>query len=173
MSSEDAETPAVVDLADDDRPRPATTHLTLVGRPVATTAVVTPPEFATPMPAGAPRPTLSLKKPPFGRPPGALTITEMVERITKDVGRATSADVARRHDELRAEIAAEVNTAMSLGKTAIVMNALTIITIVLALAFPRVLPARSSALVLAAVTAILVAALRLGARRPTPTGSGQ
>ena len=66
-SSDDDQTPAVVDLA----PTNGRPHLTLVGRPVATTAIVTPPAPATPMPAVEPRPSLSLKKPPFGRPPRA------------------------------------------------------------------------------------------------------
>jgi hypothetical protein len=100
-----------------------------------------------------------LKKPPLGRPPGAFSVAEMVERITRDVRRATLAEVERRHAELRAELAADIRAATHLGVAALVVSALALV-ISLALAGP--LPGRGVGLALAARAAALVGAVRFG-----------
>jgi hypothetical protein len=103
-----------------------------------------------------------LKKPPLGRPPGALSISEMVDQITRDVRRATLAEIERRHTALRTELAADVRSATHLSVAAIAMNAL---AIVVSLALARVPPVRGLGLALAALAAGFVGAVRLGWRR--------
>ncbi|HVU49670.1 MAG TPA: hypothetical protein VHL80_03225 [Polyangia bacterium] len=108
----------------------------------------------------------TLKRPPLGRPPGALTVAEMTERISRDVGRAATSEIERRHGELRLELAADVRGATGLAIAAIAMNALAIVA---CLALSRVLPARLLAVGLAALTpvfaSLVLGAARLGMRR--------
>jgi hypothetical protein len=83
---------------------------------------LTPLPAVTPLPVATPRPTLALKKPPLGRPSGALTIAEMVDQITRDVRRFATVEVERRQAELRAELAGALQTATRLGLAAIVLT---------------------------------------------------
>jgi hypothetical protein len=155
MLSDDDETPPVITFALENGRR----------RPVL---LPTPSPIVTPTPVLTPRPTLTLKKPPFGRPPGSLTITELVERVTSDVRRATLAELEHRQAELRAEIGAEIKAATSLGLAALVVNTLAIVTVLVALAFSHGLLTLGSALALAAIAAGAAAVLKL-ARRPPAT----
>jgi hypothetical protein len=165
MLSDDEETLPVIALGTNGHAPPVTK-----APPVVTPrAVVAPLSVVAPLPTVIPRPTLTLKRPPFSRPAGALTISEMIERITKDVRRTSSNEIEGRHAELRAEIAAEVKAATGLGLAALVMNALAIVAVVVELAFSRGIPPRGAALALAAITAVFVAALRLGTRRAPAT----
>jgi hypothetical protein len=157
MLSDDDETPAVIPFPVQNGRTPA--------------PLPTPRPLVTPPPVVTPRPALMLKKPPFARPAGSLTISELVERVTNDVQRATTGALEQRHAELRAEVGAEIKTATSFGLAAVIMNALAIVTVVVELAFSRLLPARSSALALAAITAVFASALKLGARRTPPTAT--
>jgi hypothetical protein len=128
--------------------------------------VSTPPPAPSPLPQPAPRSTLGLKKPPLGRPTGALTVAEMTERISRDVGRAATAEIERRHGELRLELASDIRGATGLAIAAIAMNAIAIIA---SLALSRALPARLLAVALAVMSPLFVAlfgsARQLGARR--------
>jgi hypothetical protein len=151
MQSDDDETPPVITFALENGRR----------RPVL---LPTPSPVVTPPPVLTPRPTP--KKAPFGRPASSLTISELVERVTSEVQRATTDELERRHAELRAEIGAEIKAATSFGLAAIVMNALAIVTVVVELAFLRLLPAGGAALALTAISVVFAAALKVGARRP-------
>jgi hypothetical protein len=123
---------------------------------------LTPTPVLTTLPAPTPRRDHSLKKPPFGRPAGALSVAEMTERISREVGRAATDEIDRRHGELRDALAANIKGATGLALAAIVMNAL---AIVVSLAFSTVLSARIVALALVTLPAVFVGATRLGARR--------
>jgi hypothetical protein len=137
------------------------------------------PPLVTPGVDGArtPRPLYVVpRRPPAGRPPGALSFSEMVERITDEVQARATTDLERKHAALRAEVTAvraELNavraeltsdfrTALGLGIAAVMMNALVIVA---SLAASGMLPARRVGLVLVALTAVFVGAARLAARR--------
>ena len=111
-------------------------------------------------PLPAPRPLLGRRKPPLGRPEGALTVAEMRERMSRDVGQAATSEIERRHGELRDELAAALEGARRLALAAIVMNALALVA---CLALSRVLPTR----VLVAALAV-PGASRAWQRRPAP-----
>jgi hypothetical protein len=142
MSADDDETPTVIPLFVESGRAPA------------------PASAALPLPT--PRPMLGLKKPPLGRPPGALTVAEMTERISRDVGRAATSEIERRHRELRVELAADVKGATGLAIAALVMNA---IAIVASLAISRVLGPRLLAVGLVVLTPLLLGGARLGVAR--------
>ena len=127
--------------------------------------------------AKTPRPMYVVpRRPPAGRPPGALSFAEMVERITDEVQRRATADLERKHAEMRAEVTAlraglaalrteltsDFRTALGLGIAAVMMNALVIVA---SLAASGMLPARGVGLVLVALTAVFVGAARLATRR--------
>jgi hypothetical protein len=86
----------------------------------------------------------------------------MTERISRDVGCAATAEIDRKHGELRVELAAELKGASSLALAAIAMNAVALVAI---LASSHVSPARVLGLALAVLTAGVVGAVRLGGRR--------
>jgi hypothetical protein len=130
--------------------------------------------------AKTPRPLYVVpRRPPAGRPPGALSFAEMVERITDEVQRRATADLERKHAEvtavraevaalrseltaLRTELTSDFRTALGLGIAAVMMNALVIVA---SLAASGMLPARGVGLVLVALTAVFVGAARLASRR--------
>jgi hypothetical protein len=82
--------------------------------------VARPPRL-TPLPA---------RTPPPGRPQGALAISEMVERITKEVTQLSRAELTRANAELRAEVAVQTRLAIGLGTAALAMNTLVVIAVV-------------------------------------------
>jgi len=113
-------------------------------------------------PLPAPRPLLGRRKLPLGRPEGALTVAEMTERISRDVGLAATSEIERRHGELRDELTAALESARGLALSAIVMNAL---AIVVGLALSRVLPTRVLIAALAVLAPLALGAARLRAAR--------
>ena len=115
----------------------------------------------------SPAPTLAPRKtPPAGRPPGALSVSEMVEKITEEVRRGTADEIERKQRELRDELGAEIRSAASLGIGALVMNAVVILAV---LGFAHALPGRGVGVALVALTAVFVGAVTVGARRGRAT----
>jgi hypothetical protein len=106
------------------------------------------------------------KTPPAGRPPGALSISEMVEKITEEVTRGTADELDRKHRELRAELGAEIRSTASLSIAALVMNAVVILAV---LGFAHALPGRGVGVALIALTAVFVGAITVGSRRGRTT----
>jgi hypothetical protein len=89
--------------------------------------------------AERPRPPLLAphKTPPPGRPPGALAISELVEKVTKDVSAQARTEIAlavtkleRENATLRAEVTAQMRVAMGLAIIALGMNAIGAIAVV-------------------------------------------
>ena len=113
-------------------------------------------------PLPAPRPLLGRRKPPLGRPEGALTVAEMTERLSRDVGQAATAEIERRHGELRDELAAAIESARGLALAAIVMNALALVA---CLALSRVVPTRVLVAALIVLAPLAFGAARLRAAR--------
>jgi hypothetical protein len=99
---------------------------------------------------------LPRKTPPPGRPSGAFSITEMTEAITLEVGRRVAVEIDRRERALRAELTAEIKTAMGLAIAALAMNAL---VGVMVLAVARMLPGRVIAVALAGLTVFALGVL--------------
>ena len=112
-------------------------------------------------PTAAPR-----KTPPAGRPAGALSISELVEKITEEVRRATVAELDRKQGELRAELGAEIRSAASLGIAALVMNAVAILAV---LGFAHALPGRGVGAALVGLAVVFFAAVTIGSRRGRTT----
>jgi hypothetical protein len=127
----------------------------------------TPPVEITP-PASARPPRLTpgpLKTVPSGRPAGALSISEMVEKITSQVreqSRRERDDILRANRDLRLELTEQIRMATSLGIAALAMNALAFIA---TLALARTGLAWLPVLGLAAVTVFVVGFASAGARR--------
>jgi hypothetical protein len=92
---------------------------------------------------------LPRKTPPPGRPSGAVSITEMTEAITLEVSRRVAVEIDRGERALRAELTAEIKTAIALAIVALAMNALLGVMI---LAVARMLPGRVVGGALAALT---------------------
>ncbi|HEY2731284.1 MAG TPA: hypothetical protein VGK52_15180 [Polyangia bacterium] len=113
----------------------------------------------------APTP-VARKTPPAGRPPGALSISELVEKITEEVRRGTADELDRKQRELRAELGADIRSATSLGIAALVMNAVSILAI---LGFAHALPGRGVGAALVGLTVVFVAAVTIGSRRGRTT----
>jgi hypothetical protein len=105
------------------------------------------------------------RRPPPGRPSDSISLAELIERITREVRAAATAEFERRHGELRAELGADVRGATSLGIASLVMNALVIIALVATLAAPRLTPLSAAGLALAALGALFVGTFKLGPRR--------
>jgi hypothetical protein len=127
----------------------------------------TPPVEITPPPSARP-PRLTpgpLKTVPSGRPAGALSISEMVEKITSQVreqSRRERDEILRANRDLRLELTEQIRMAMSLGIAALAMNALAFIA---TLALARTGLAWLPVLGLAAVTVFFVGFASAGARR--------
>jgi hypothetical protein len=109
---------------------------------------------------------IARKTPPAGRPPGALSISELVEKITEEVRRGTADELDRKQRELRAELGAEIRSAASLGIAALVMNAVAILAV---LGFAHALPGRGVGAALVGLTIVFVAAVTFGSRRGRTT----
>jgi Flp pilus assembly protein TadB len=108
------------------------------------------------------RTPVSRKNPPVGRPPGALSIAEMVEKITEEVRRGATDEIDRKQRELRVELGAEIRGATSLGIAALVMNAVAILAV---LGFAHAPPGRGVGAALIALTVVFVGAVAVGSRR--------
>ncbi len=106
------------------------------------------------------------KTPPTGRPPGALSTSELVEKITEEVRRGIADELDRKQRELRAELGAEIRSAASLGIAALAMNAVTILAV---LGFAPALPGRGVGAALVGLTVVFVAAVTVGSRRGRTT----
>lgn len=106
------------------------------------------------------------KTPPAGRPPGALSVSELVEKITEEVRRGTADELDRKQRELRAELGAEIRSAASLGIAALVMNAVAILAV---LGFAHALPGRGVGAALVGLAVVFVAAVTIGSRRGRTT----
>jgi hypothetical protein len=145
MLSEDEKTPSLIIV------HASTIGADRVDAGVVKTAALTP----------APR-----KTPPAGRPPGALSISEMVEKITEEVTRGAADELDRKHRELRAELGAEIRSAASLSIAALVMNAVVILAV---LGVAHALPGRGVGVALIALTAVFVGAITVGSRRGRTT----
>jgi hypothetical protein len=103
----------------------------------------------------------SRKAKPAGRPPGAFSMSELVEKITEDVRRGTADELDRKQRELRAELGAEIRSAATLGIAALVMNAVAILAV---LGFAHALPGRGVGAALVGLTIVFVAAVTVGSR---------
>jgi hypothetical protein len=124
------------------------------------TPPVTP---GTPDAVKTPRPlSLVPRRPPPGRPSASLSVSELVERITRDVRSTLPGEIDRRHDQLRDELVGGVRIATGLGVAAIAMN---VVAILANLASSRALPAGGVSLAVAALTALFLGAARAGVRR--------
>ena len=127
-------------------------------------------------PSLTPPPTLPRKRPPPGRLPGALSISEIVDRVTREVRERADADFERAQRALAAELTSEVRTATSLGIAAIALNVIVVFAV---LAFARVLSGRLLGVVLAGLAIFfvaLVSSLRSdlkGRLRHVPATSGR
>lgn len=136
--------------------------------------------LGTPDAAKAPRPrpfALVPRRPPPGRPSSSVSVSELVERITRDVRNATDGELERRHDELRDELRGEliggVRIATGFSVAAIVMNVVALLAIVIIkLASSPTLPTSGLGLpvlaltALTALTAMFFGAAKVGLRRP-------
>jgi VIT1/CCC1 family predicted Fe2+/Mn2+ transporter len=94
------------------------------------------------------------RRPPPGRPPGALSISEIVERVTREARERADAELERVQQRLCAELREEVRTATGLGIAAIALNAVVVFVV---LAVTHVLSGRVLAVVLAALVIFFVA----------------
>jgi hypothetical protein len=121
-----------------------------------------------------PRPfALVPRRPPPGRPSSSVSLSELVERITRDVRSATEGELERRHDELRGELIGGVRIATGFSVAAIVMNVVALLAIVIMkLASSPTLPTTGLGLpvlaltALTALTAMFFGAAKVGLRRP-------
>jgi hypothetical protein len=80
---------------------------------------------------GAPEPVITprrtpvpLKAPPPGRPPGSLSISELVDRVAREVNENARVELVRANRELRRALAAQIRLATTLGLAALGLNAL-------------------------------------------------
>jgi hypothetical protein len=94
------------------------------------------------------------RRPPPGRPPGALSISEIVDKVTREARARADADLERIEARLCAELRDEVKTATGLGVAAIALNALAVLAIV---AVTHVLSGRVLGVVLGTLTVFFVA----------------
>jgi hypothetical protein len=139
------------------------------------------PSITPTAPAGAkdplPRPfALVPRRPPPGRPSTSVSLSELVERITRDVRSATEGELERRHDELRGELVGGVRVATGFSVAAIVMNVVALLAIVVVkLSSLPALPSGGVSLAVitvaglvatAALTAMFFGAAKAGLRRP-------
>ncbi|HVX97455.1 MAG TPA: hypothetical protein VHK47_21255 [Polyangia bacterium] len=142
------------------------------------------PSTTLPAPDAAktpPRPlALVPRRPPPGRPSSSVSISELVERITRDVWSTTEGELERRQgqlrDELRGELVGGVRLATGFGVAAIVMNVVALVAIVVVkLASLPALPSGGVSLAVAALvgltaltglTAMFFGAAKAGLRRP-------
>jgi hypothetical protein len=94
------------------------------------------------------------RRPPPGRPPGALSISEIVDKVTREARERADAELERVQQRLCAELRDEVRTATGLGVAAIALNALAVFAIV---AVTHVLSGRVLGVVLATLIVFFVA----------------
>jgi hypothetical protein len=94
------------------------------------------------------------RRPPPGRPAGALSISEIVDKVTREARDRADAELERVQQRLCTELRDEVKTATVLGSAAIALNALTIFAV---LTITHVLSGRVLAVVLAALIVFFVA----------------
>src|SRR6266849_3196891 len=95
---------------------------------VKTPAIVvqTPP----PLPASDGATPSPRRLPPSGRPPGAISVAELRERITTDITRATMVELERTRAALRAQLAAEARWGLILGFASLALNVVAVLVIV-------------------------------------------
>lgn len=94
------------------------------------------------------------RRPPPGRPLGALSISEIVDKVTREARERADAELQRMEQRLCAELRDEVRTATGLGIAAIALNALAVFAIV---AVTHVLSGRVLGVVLATLVVFFVA----------------
>ena len=109
------------------------------------------------------------RTPPPGRPPGALTISEMIDKITKEVSQRARDEIARANAELRAEMTAASRTAVGIAILALAMNALVVVAVV---AFARRTPGVLVGFTLGSL-AVFATGLIAGARRAGSRSDGR
>jgi hypothetical protein len=94
------------------------------------------------------------RRPPPGRPAGALSISEIVEKVTREARERSDAELERVQQRLNAELRDEVRTATALGIAAIALNAVVVFVV---LAVTHILSGRLLAVVLTALIIFFVA----------------
>jgi hypothetical protein len=94
------------------------------------------------------------RRPPPGRPPGALSLSEIVDKVTREAREHADAELERVQQRLRTELMDEVRTATGLGIAAIALNAVVVFVV---LAITHVLSGRVLGVVLAALIIFFVA----------------
>jgi len=116
-------------LSDEDKTPPLVLAAEVERPPLVTIA---PGAERPPRPMPAPH-----KTPPPGRPAGALAVSELVEKVTRDVSAQARAEIAlavtelgRENAALRAEVTAQMRVAMGLAIIALGMNAIGAIAVV-------------------------------------------
>jgi hypothetical protein len=93
------------------------------------------------------------RRPPPGRPLGALSISEIVDKVTREARARADVELQRVEQRLCAELRDEVRTATGLGIAAIALNALAVFAIV---AVTHVLSGRVLGIVLATLIVFFV-----------------
>jgi hypothetical protein len=94
------------------------------------------------------------RRPPPGRPAGALSISEIVDKVTREARARADAELEQVQQRLCAELRDEVRTATGLGVAAIALNAVVVFVV---LAVTHVLSGRVLGVVLAALIIFFVA----------------